>query len=97
MAVPPTYKPPPLSTDAPDVTTLPAEITNPLATVEDDNVNVGTPVEDTLNCKDSPLTPSSNTICGLGLDVVPVGNIVTLLAINLILILYIQVLYQYPQ
>jgi hypothetical protein len=29
--------------------------------------------------------------------VVPVGNIVTLLAINLILILYTQVLYQYLQ
>jgi hypothetical protein len=93
MRVPPTNNPPELSIDAPEVTTLPAEITKPLATVEDDNVKVGTPVEDTLNCKESPLTSSLNTICGLGFDVVPVGNIVTLLAIILILIQYIQVLY----
>jgi hypothetical protein len=93
MRVPPTNNPPELSIDAPEVTTLPAEITKPFATVDEDNVNVGTPDEDTLNCKGTPSTPSSNTICGLGFDVVPVGNIVTLLAIILILIQYIQVLY----
>jgi hypothetical protein len=85
-------------TEAPEVTTLPAEITNPFATVDDDNVSVGNPDEDTLNCNGPPPAPSSKTICGLGLDVVPVGYIITLLvAINLILIQYIQVLYQYHQ
>jgi hypothetical protein len=93
MRVPPTNNSPELSIDAPEVTTLPAEITKPFATVEDDNVKVGTPVEDTLNCKGPPPSPSTKTICGFELDVVPVGNIVTLLAIILILIQYIQVLY----
>jgi len=98
MRIPPTYSPPPFPTEAPPATTLPPEITKPFAIVEDDNVKVGIPDDDTLNCKGPPPALSSNTICGLGFDVVPVGYIITLLsAIILILIQYIQVLYQYHQ
>jgi hypothetical protein len=79
-----TYNPP-LVTLEPDEITEPLNvICNPADTVDEDNDNVGlvNASATTLNC--SLLVPSSKTKCGLVLDVVPDGYIITLDAIILI-------------